>query len=583
MMKALVNSKMTLCSLVAASLAFGLGSVSVAHADGAKAPRAHKASPKTVKRAQPWWTNAVIYEIYPRSFQDTNGDGIGDLKGVTQRLDYLKGLGVDAIWLTPFFPSPNADFGYDVADYTNVAPEYGTMADWDELAREARKRGIRILVDFVLNHSSDQHAWFKESRASRDNPKRDWYVWRDAKPDGSPPSNWESIFGGSTWQWDEKTKQYYYHIFLKEQPDVNWANPDLKNAMYDVLRFWLKRGASGFRLDATPYLFEDQSYPEDPDVKGGPPVWLKPYNAELPAGNGILRDMRKIVDGFAGDNILLGESSTASIEGLRKIYGKNADEIHLPMNFLYGNLTKLDAAVFKKQIDDMHFKLDGLPPVTFFSSHDHSRQWTSFGDGVHNDRIARITAAMTLTLRGTALMYYGEEIGMADLTPGELQNFPLSPIRKVADKRDPERSPMQWSGAADAGFSTSPSWLPVAKATATTNVEAQLRDPGSMYNWYARLLDLRKSNAALRDGEYVSLESGNPKVLAYARKDKRGNGVLVLLNMSDAPQRVAVSGWSGSPPKIARVLMASPAVTTANLSQPVLEPYAAQLLTFTAR
>lgn len=568
-------------SLIAISLALAGAGAPVGASVAKARAAAHGQTAKPAAKAEPWWTHAVIYEIYPRSFQDSNGDGIGDLKGVTSRLDYLKGLGVDAIWLTPFFPSPNADFGYDVADYTNVAPEYGTMADWDELTREARKRGIRVLVDFVLNHTSDQHAWFKESRSSRTNPKRDWYVWHDPAPDGGPPTNWQSIFGGSTWEYDQATKQYYYHIFLKEQPDVNWANPDLKQAMYDVMRFWLRHGASGFRLDATPYLFEDQAYPNDPDVKSGPPVWLKPYNSGLEAGHQILRDMRTIVDQAPGENILLGESSTATIADLRKVYGKNADEINLPMNFLYGNLTKLDARVFKRQIDDAQLKLDGLPPVQFFSSHDHSRQWTSFGDGLNNDRIARLTAAMTLTLRGTALMYYGEEIGMADLKPDELRDFPLGPKRKVADNRDPERSPMQWTGAPDAGFSTGSPWLPVARAARDTNVAAQLADPGSMYHWYAQLLALRKTNPALRAGEYVPLDSGNASVVAYARRDKAGNGVLVLLNMSDQRQTLKISGWAGAAPKPAGVLMASPAANAASdLEQPVLEPYAAQLIAF---
>lgn len=546
----------------------------------AAAHPAAQSSAKPAAERDDWWKNAVIYEIYPRSFQDTNGDGIGDLKGVTQRLDYLKELGVDAIWLTPFFPSPNADFGYDVADYTGVAPEYGTMADWDELAREARKRGIRVLVDLVLNHSSDEHPWFKESRSSRDNPKRDWYVWHDPAPDGDPPTNWQSIFGGSTWAWDEKTKQYYYHIFLPQQPDLNWNSPSLKRAMYDVMRFWLDHGASGFRLDATPYLFEDPAWPNDPDVAGGRPVWLKPYNSGLAKGNAILRDMRAIVDAAPGGAILLGESSTATIEDLRKVYGTNADEINLPMNFLYGNLTKLDAGVFKRQIDDAHGKLDGLPPVFFFSSHDHSRQWTSFGDGVNNDRIARITAAMTLTLRGTALVYYGEEIGMADLPKEELAGFPLGPKRRVADNRDPERSPMQWTGAPGAGFSTGAPWLPVARAAASVNVEAQLRDPASMYHWYARLLELRKTNAALREGAYVPIDSGNRDVLAYARVDTGGNGVLVLLNMSASPQAVQLDEWRKSGPQSARVLMASPRVERVDLEHVALAPYAAQLIAF---
>lgn len=505
-------------------------------------------------RVQPWWSHAVIYEIYPRSFQDSNGDGIGDLNGVTQRLDYLKELGVDAIWLTPFFPSPNADFGYDVADYTGVAREYGTMADWDRLTREARKRGIRVLVDLVLNHSSDQHPWFRESRSSCNNPKRDWYVWHDPAPDGGPPTNWESIFGGSTWEYDKPTGQYYYHIFLKQQPDLNWANPELKKAMYDVARFWLRHGASGFRLDATPYLFEDTNWPNDPDVKSGPSVGLKPYNSNLPATRAALRGLRAVVDSFPGERVLLGENAISSITDLRRVYGVKGDEINLPMDFLYKDVASLDAATFKARIDEAELKLDGLPPVFHFSNHDTTRQWTRFGDGVHNDRIARITSAMTLTLRGTALMYYGEEIGMPDLGAEELRNVPLSAKRKVADNRDPERSPMQWSAQAGAGFTKGEPWLPAGQSAKVTNVAAERADKGSLYHWYQKLLQLRKSNPAVREGAYVPLESGNAQTLAYARRDAAGNGVLVLLNMSAQPQTLSITGWTGRAPQSGNML-----------------------------
>jgi len=532
---------------------------------------------------QPWWTHAVIYEIYPRSFQDTNGDGIGDLNGVTQRLDYLKELGVDAIWLTPFFPSPNADFGYDVADYTGVAPEYGTMADWDRLTREARKRGIRVLVDFVLNHSSDQHPWFRESRSSKTNPKRDWYVWHDPAPDGGPPTNWESIFGGSTWEYDKPTGQYYYHVFLKQQPDLNWANPGLKKAMYDVMRFWLNHGASGFRLDATPYLFEDATWPHDPDVKSGAPVGLKPYNSNLPATREALRGLRAVVDSFPGNRVLLGENAISSIADLRRVYGAKADEINLPMDFLYKDVAGLNAAAFKARIDEAELKLDGLPPVFHFSNHDSTRQWTRFGDGVNNDRIARITSAMTLTLRGTALMYYGEEIGMPDLGAEELRAFPLSAKRKVADNRDPERSPMQWSATSGAGFTTGQPWLPVGQSAGVTNVAAQRADKQSLYHWYAQLLHLRKTNAALRDGAYVPLESGNPDVVAYARRDRAGHGVLVLLNMSAKAQTLSITGWPGRSPVADGMLLASPSSAHVDLSHPVLEPYGVQIAAFKAR
>lgn len=531
---------------------------------------------------RPWWDHAVIYEIYLRSFQDSNGDGIGDLKGVTRRLDYLQKLGVDAIWITPFFPSPNKDFGYDVADYTNVAPEYGSMADWDELAHEARKRGIRVLVDFVLNHSSDQHPWFKESRSSRSNPKRDWYVWKDPAPDGGPPTNWQSIFGGSTWEYDKATGQYYYHVFYKEQPDLNWNNPDLRAAMEGVMRFWLDHGASGFRLDATPYLFEDPAWPNDPDVQGGPPVGLKPYNSNLPGTREALRGLRRVVDAYPGQRMLLGENAISTIADLRAVYGAQGDEINLPMNFLYTATKTLDAQAFKARIDEAHLKLDGFPPVSHFGNHDTTRPLTRFGDGTHNDRIARLLAAMTLTQRGTALLYYGEEIGMTDLLPDELRDVPLGLKRQVADKRDPLRSPMQWSAAPAAGFTTGTPWLPVARTAATTNAAAQLADPTSLYHWHARLIALRKTNPALRDGAYLPLDSGNPAVVAFARMGRSGDGVLVLLNLSAQDQVAHVTGLPGRALTGQTVLLASPSTAKADVAAPKLEPFAARLISFTA-
>lgn len=558
-------------ALLAALLALAPAAASAAPRPAGPAPAATKA---------PWWSHAVIYEIYPRSFQDSDGDGVGDLKGVTQRLDYLKALGVDAIWLTPFFPSPNKDFGYDVADYTNVSPEYGTMADWDELARAAKQRGIRILVDFVLNHSSDQHAWFKEARSSRSNPKRDWYVWKDPAPDGGPPTNWQSIFGGSTWEYDKATGQYYYHIFYKEQPDLNWANPGLRKAMHDVVRFWLDHGASGFRLDATPYLFEDPSWPNDPDPAKGPSAGLKPYNSNLPATRAALKDLRKVIDSYPGERVLLGENAISTIADLRRVYGAKGDEINLPMDFLYKDIDKLDAARFKARIDEAELGLDGLPPVFHFSNHDTPRQHSRFGDGVHDDTIAKLTAAMTLTLRGTALMYYGEELGMADLPAEVLKDFPLGPRRKVADKRDPERSPMQWSAGPGAGFTTGAPWLPVHPAADKVNAAAQLADRNSLLAWYTQLLALRRTDPALRNGAYVPLDSGNRDVLAYARQSAAGTGVLVLLNMSGQRQTLKVSGWPGKAPRAGALVMASAPAGVPNLVDPVLEPYAAQLVRY---
>jgi len=570
------KSVLALAAALATALACGT-------AQAAPAKPAHKAGAKAPAKAAPWWAHAVIYEIYPRSFQDSNGDGIGDLNGITARLDYLKDLGVDAIWITPFFPSPNFDFGYDVADYTNVAPEYGTLADWDRLVAQARKRGIRVMVDFVLNHSSSRHPWFKAALSSRNNPKRDWYVWKDPAPDGGPPTNWESIFGGSTWTLDPKSGQYYYHVFLKEQPDLNWRNPQLRKAMGDVMRFWLKRGAAGFRLDATPYLLEDTSWPQDPDVKSGAPVGLKPYNAGQEGNHAIMRDLRKIADGFPGQRVLLGENAIATIGDLRRVYGAKNDEINLPMNFLYSGVQKLDAPTFKARIDDAHSKLDGLPPVLFFSNHDTSRQATRLGDGAHNDQIARITAAMTLTQPGTALMYYGEELGMEDLPADVLKGLPLGPKRKVADFRDAERSPMQWSSGAKAGFTKGAPWLPVNKDAALRNVEVQKPNQASMYNWYRMLLAMRRNNSALREGAYLPLASGNDKVLAFARQDAKGQGVLVLLNMSDARQDANITGWKAGERRFGSVLLATPGVPMPDLDHAVIEPFGVQILSYSQK
>ena len=544
--------------------------------------------------ATPWWTHASIYEIYVRSFQDSNGDGIGDLKGVTQRLGYLHDLGVDAIWLTPFYPSPNADFGYDVSDYTGIAPEYGTLADWDALVREADRQGIRILVDLVVNHSSDQNPWFIESRTSRDNPKRDWYVWRDpkpgtaspGKPQGEPPTNWLSIFPGPAWSWDANSAQWYYHIFLPQQPDLNWANPQLREAMYGVVRYWLDHGASGFRLDATPYLFEDATWPDDPEPKAGAPVWLKPYNAQLAQGHGVLRDMRAILDGYAGERVLLGESATANLNDLDAVYGAHNDEINLPMDFLIGNMSALDPAAFKKQLDDAELKLGGKPPVVFFSSHDHHRQYTSFGDGVHDELIAKMTAALTLTPRATALLYYGEEIGMADAPAAALAGLPLGPKRPVADGRDPERTPMQWSAGTNAGFSTGEPWLPAQAQRSTHNVERERGDAKSVYAWYAQLLRLRRDDAVFREGAYLPLESGNPKVFCFARTLADGRGALVLFNMSAEPQAVRTSGWPGRAPALRRVLLSSTVFARpaeGQLESMRLAPYGTAILAYAPR
>ncbi len=528
----------------------------------------------------PWWDGTAVYQIYVRSFQDSNGDGIGDLPGVKQRLGDLQDLGVRTIWLTPFFPSPNADFGYDVADYCGVAPEYGTLADWDALIAEAKQRGMRVLVDLVLNHSSSAHPWFQEARSSRSNPKRDWYVWRDGRPDGSPPTNWRSVFGGPAWTFDAPSGQWYYHAFLSEQPDLNWHHPAVREAMWDVVRFWLQRGASGFRLDATAFLFEDPAYADDPTPEAADVNPLRPHNACRPENHGVLRELRQVLAEFPGDPVLLGESSTNTLDELVATYGGNGangdqgDEVQLPMNFLYGRHWQRDAAGFKALIDSAQAAVRPHTPVFFFSNHDHPRQWSAFGDGVRNDDIARLTAALTLAQRGTGLVYMGEEIGMGNLPADELAAAPTGPKRPRADFRDQARTPMQWSAAPQAGFTTAEPWLPLPQDIGHHHVAAQKADPTSLWHWYRALLALKQGDPVFRHGEHVPLDSGAPDVLAFGRRLPNGEGAVVLLNWSNQPRTPALAGWPGGAPTFGATVLAHPAAPQGG----VLPPFGAWLV-----
>jgi alpha-glucosidase len=381
-----------------------------------------------------WWQNAVFYEIYPRSFADSNNDGVGDLNGIASKLDYLKDLGVDAIWITPCFPSPQVDFGYDVSDYENIDPMYGTLADFDGLAAEAKKHGIHIILDLVVNHTSDQHKWFLDSKSSRDSEHRNWYIWRDGKGPGQPPNNWVSIFGGSAWKLDPATNQYYYHIFYPQQPDLNWRNPAVKDAMFDVTRWWYKRGVSGFRLDAVDTLFEDPNLHDNPIVKPGKNPFGDPYeenkyNSKLPEVHDILRGLREVAD--QSNAVLIGETWTVDIAELNRYYGAKNDELQLPMDFLFTTINKLSPADFRKQIAAVN-AASGWPTFVI-SNHDIVRSYDRYGDGVHNDQIAKLMAGLYLTLRGTPIMYYGEEIGMKTTPPTRQEDVKIP--RELPDGR----------------------------------------------------------------------------------------------------------------------------------------------------
>lgn len=510
-----------------------------------------------------WWQRAVFYQIYPRSFADANGDGIGDFAGITARLEYLRDLGVDAIWLSPHYPSPFLDCGYDISDYTEVAPEYGTLWDFSRFLQKAHACGLRVILDLVLNHSSDQHPWFKEARSGRDSPKRDWYIWRDPAPDGGPPNNWASIFGGSAWAYDEASAQYYYHAFLPEQPDLNWRNPELKAAMWDAVRFWLELGVDGFRLDAIATIFEHPDLPNhtlpispddllDANMLAWDDYWqLLQFQLQQPGIHELMRELRALVDSYPGDRVLVGEDEDFAF------HGSGDDELHLVFNFPLQRAQRITPAHVRA---NQAQRLGALPlgawPCNTLGNHDASRVWSRYGDGQHDDALARLHLALLLTLKGTPFLYYGEEIGMADLQLSELGQLrdtnainqyhaltgrrglsPQEALREVlASTRDRCRSPMQWSDAPNAGFCAAGAnpWLSLHPAYRDgVNVTAQADDPTSLLSFYRRLLALRRATPALVAGDFAVLEPDSEAYLAFLRHDAgSGQRCLVVLNFS---------------------------------------------------
>jgi len=504
-------------------------------------PSQASAQKKVDAEGHEWWQHAVFYEIYPRSFADSNNDGVGDLSGITSKLGYLQDLGVDAIWITPCFPSPQVDFGYDVSDYENIDAMYGTLADFDRLVAAGQERNVRVILDFVINHTSDQHKWFVASESSKTSPYRNWYVWRDGRGPNEPPSNWLSTFGGSAWKLDPKTGQYYYHYFYAEQPDLNWNNPAVEEAMFDVTRWWYKRGVAGFRLDAVDTLFEDSDLRDNPVLPGknkfGDPNMEDKYNKKLPAVHTELRDLRKVADEY--NAVLIGETWTRNIDELKDYYGEHNNELQLPMNFMFTRVDKLSPPEFRRQIAAADSA--GGWPTWVISNHDIVRSYDRYGDGTHNDEIAKLVAALYLTLRGTPIMYYGEELGMKNSDPKRPEDV-KDPIGRrgwpLEKGRDGERTPMQWNDSTNAGFSIHDPWLPVPPSYKTHNVATESKDPNSVLGFYRKLLALRHSNAALLEGTYEALNENDPKVLAYVRSYK-GRAVLVALNMSGSPQRPA--------------------------------------------
>lgn len=528
-----------------------------------------------------WWQSAVFYQIYPWSFQDSNGDGIGDLRGIESRLDYLRdgtptSLGVDAIWLSPIYPSPMHDFGYDVSDYCNVDPRFGTLADFDALLREAHRRGLRVIMDLVLNHTSDQHAWFLDSRSSRQSPKADWYCWANGKSWLRRPSNWNARFGGSSWTWDSSRRQYYLHSFLKQQPDLNWQHGPVRQALWNVVRFWLDRGVDGFRLDAINWLGKDPRWPNNP-LRFGWRGYTRQdhrYDRDGPVTHDVMRELRQVISGYP-DAVLIGEAAADTPGGPAVFYGKGDDELHLVFDFrLMKSAWNADA--FRRFLShDVPAIPKGGWATIVFSNHDQQRHIDRYGKGGDAEARARAAALLLFTLPGTPFMYYGEELGMrnAKLRYRQLRDPYTKRFWPFRPGRDPARTPMQWDESVQAGFTTGEPWLPVGPSYGKLNVAREAADPRSLLNLYKQLIAVRRASSALTVGGCSLIQARSSECLLYERLAHSADGaierILVIVNFSPRevelalPERARHGQWLLSTNAAADVGPVSPRVRLA--------------------
>ncbi|MGD9091714.1 MAG: alpha-glucosidase [Anaerolineales bacterium] len=489
----------------------------------------------------PWWREGVIYQIYPRSYYDTTCNGIGDLPGIIEKLDYIADLGVDAIWLSPIYPSPDADFGYDVSDYQDIDPRFGTMADFEQLLAEAHNRDLRIIMDLVLNHTSEQHPWFLEALKGVDNEYRDYYLWRDPKAGGGPPNNWGSVFGGSAWEMDQDSGQYYLHLFYKGQPDLNWRNPKVHQAMLDVFRFWCDKGVDGFRLDVFNLYYKHPQLPDNPwRLIPTPPYGRKfdwqhhIYDYNQPEMMPLLAEIRDLLDSYPG-RYAVGETFGEDPASAARY--SSPGYLHAAFNFEFTN-NSWDTRRFLEIINCWEaLNSDGGWPTYVLGNHDFPRPGTKYGRG-ENDDLLKVAAAMLLTLRGTPYIYFGDEIGMRNI-PIKRKEDVLDPIGRqywpFNKGRDGCRSPMQWDSSSNAGFSSGLPWLPVHDNHPQRNVENQLQNPDSLLNFYRLLLRTRKEHIALRQGSFLPLSNQPNQVLAYQRIAE-DEALLIALNFADQPR-----------------------------------------------
>ena len=504
-----------------------------------------------------WWERAVFYQIYPRSFMDADGDGVGDLAGIESKLAYLASLGVDALWISPFYPSPMVDFGYDIADYCGVDPLFGDLAAFDRLLDRAHAAGIRVIIDLVINHTSDRHPWFVEARSSKESAKHDWYLWQPIRRGAGGrlvrPNNWVAQFElASAWWPNEATGEYYLGTFTRNQPEVNWRNPELRAAMYAAIRFWLDRGVDGFRMDVVNWYVKDAALRSNPrSLTANPDLFQRHvFDRNRPETHDICREIREIADSYPGDRVLVGEIFCRDPAQAASYHGENLDELHMAFNFdlLY---RKWSAAAFRDSIRRWYAALPaGAWPNLTLSNHDQPRHvWRYRGkDAAETEARGRVAAALLLTLRGTPFVYYGEELGMTQtkLARSELRDPLGVKTWPLPLGRDGERAPMQWSAAPAAGFTTGQPWLPVNPDYAHRNAEAQAADERSLFSWYRALLAARKVHPALASGDIEFLDGDDPAVIAYARA-LEGERITAVLNFSAERRPLPAAAAPDSP------------------------------------
>ncbi|MCG8350436.1 MAG: alpha-amylase family glycosyl hydrolase [Chloroflexales bacterium] len=524
-----------------------------------------------------WWQRGVIYQIYPRSFVDTNGDGIGDLPGVIERLSYLSDtLGVDAIWLSPIYPSPMQDFGYDVANYTDIDPLFGDLATFDRLLVAAHQHGLKVIIDWVPNHTSDQHPWFRESRSSHSSSRRDWYVWRDPKADGAPPNNWLSFFGGPAWTWDAATEQYYLHSFLSCMPDLNWRNPDVQSAMFDIVRFWLDRGVDGLRIDTAHYIMKDRDLRDNPPnpaqgyamhrAMGDYDSQLHLYDKGDPDVHAIFRDLRRLLDDYSHEQprMAIGEIHIYDWPTWAGYYGQHSDELHMPYNFGLLNIP-WEAQAVRRLVETLEATLAPNDwPNYVLGNHDEPRIASRVGAAQ-----AQVALLLLLTLRGTPTLYYGDELGMENtpIAPDQVQDPWERNVPGLGLGRDGERTPMQWTNEPHAGFcppDVAP-WLPVAPYAATMNVARQLQEPHSMLSLTRQALALRRTSEALGSGGYQTVANTPDDCFVYLR-DTAQEQMVIALNFSNEARDIDLSKFGAAMLALSTYLDRSGSVDAASLT-----------------